>query len=839
MGHKFKMGTCINVAVKLFLDKFKMGTCINVDKATHKSQTTNDSIDNDIYYLKSLQLYQAKEFEEARSILNVLLKIKPNHYAAKQLLISIANHINDEQMLCDKANKSVQGVTNTLNHSVAKHIKCDITNCNQLEGLVVKLQKYVNTDKDNMNQDDEQDSLPVLNYFLHCINKHNDIEDLEYIINKIGKCNIFECKLLNRNNRDRLSNNDKKEENDDMNTAYIQIMDKMHCYYGHCYDPAVSDKRLINNFIDRNDVEIKHNDDDNDDDEQFKRYLIKNKIVRNDKMSNNKWERYRNRNKNGRMSVRNTNKRFSQLFDEKNENETRNGVYNFGYMFNYGYKGEDKMRVIYSDLVCIGPKYGSLKEELMQFISIKGFNVEYEKANIHFNTDFCRESLKPVELEYDDTLNNVEWIFSVNYLLAFMFYCNYDNIQYIFSKTYRELNGKQHNRFYYFGEYLKISCKRFGTTIKDGKIKKFYHGIGEKLSFPRISGDGWSDGITIYCPLSTSSSFFVASNFTNNLNGLVIEFCAADACSDYVKYFAVNWLSDFGNEQEYIFLQMGSDERLKISNIIDTQYDYEYKQILIALNKIRKIFTNNGGPLKYYKRDKNINDNLLQLMHQIISHQLSLKLSKHHQPFVGLDGYAANLINTYFKNRGKVWQNCYKFKKYHPSIFEIFFNDSCDSSWITIYNLLFPNMEEIGIDHINLTRDTLNNILYHLKTASNCKLRNIYIGCNINSELSVSFAPSMYKNKFNQINFRINHNEHDWLSIELNESKADRHPLRFLLDDAHIFTTKKKIKKKKRNKRKKKYKHSIEENNNNNNNNNNINDSDNTDSNDESESDSK
>ena len=57
-----------------------------------------------------------------------------------------------------------------------------------------------------------------------------------------------------------------------------------------------------------------------------------------------------------------------------------------------------------------------------------------------------------------------------------MIYCNYDVLQYEFSKTYRESISK-HNNFYHLGKYLKMAVRRFGTVINEGAVKTFYHGV--------------------------------------------------------------------------------------------------------------------------------------------------------------------------------------------------------------------------------------------------------------------------------------------------------------------------------------------------------------------------
>ena len=60
-----------------------------------------------------------------------------------------------------------------------------------------------------------------------------------------------------------------------------------------------------------------------------------------------------------------------------------------------------------------------------------------------------------------------------------MTYCNYTNFQHLFSKTYRENDGKDHTQFYWFGKLLKeavndhalfgLNPMGTGNTNYDGK----------------------------------------------------------------------------------------------------------------------------------------------------------------------------------------------------------------------------------------------------------------------------------------------------------------------------------------------------------------------------------
>eukprot|EP01084_Bolivina_argentea_P311826 539809_1 len=117
---------------------------------------------------------------------------------------------------------------------------------------------------------------------------------------------------------------------------------------------------------------------------------------------------------------------------------------------------------------------------------------------------------------------------TLQHILSLLIYCNYTQLQYEFSKTYRMYEGRKHKHYYYLGKYLKMSCNTFGEfamSAYKGYEHTFYHGVSQKLLFHRyIHTPG------INAPLSTSLSFEVAVNFANSNNGLIIHFNAWDRC---------------------------------------------------------------------------------------------------------------------------------------------------------------------------------------------------------------------------------------------------------------------------------------------------------------------
>eukprot|EP01084_Bolivina_argentea_P302242 521676_1 len=240
-----------------------------------------------------------------------------------------------------------------------------------------------------------------------------------------------------------------------------------------------------------------------------------------------------------------------------------------------------------NDVIVIYPKYRNLKEELtcnsISTISQIQFHTELEKAQIHWDTDYRKEFHKPL---------------LVKHVFALMIYCNFDELQHKFSNTYRIKQCLQHSNFYHWGKILKQAVLEFGISIRKRKVKVFYHGIRELLVPPNIVGY-LGKGIKIYCPLSTSSSMEVAANFTNNSKGLIMQF---GGIRSRAKCFSVSWLSDYANEDEYLFLQ--NKDEFQVNNIIECKTGYEYKHILNGLKKMDAMLS-----IDYYENDSTISVN--------------------------------------------------------------------------------------------------------------------------------------------------------------------------------------------------------------------------------------
>eukprot|EP01084_Bolivina_argentea_P140692 247289_1 len=477
---------------------------------------------------------------------------------------------------------------------------CKTSNCNDVIQLKLLMNEYNFTTKLN----DYTTIEKSLNNFLHLLHKHNSNHEFEKITNQLQQCNINKCNIFRRNCRDQVKFKDDCKINDlynekiDATIAYLQILDKIHCFYQHSVD--------IGNRLSMQEIKCLNIKDN------IEGYGRNQNLIRLNQLLLAKRKNVANiHQQSDRMNVK-----YNQLKVTDNAEK-----YFFGCEFRYDGTGEEN-ETEYNALI-VSNKYSNLKEELTTntlnaHLTIKQFNIEYIKAQKHFDSDYRKKTFQQICIEN---------------ILSLMIYCNFDELQREFSQTYWERCGYTHCNFYHLGKYLKQAVHSFGTRMIDGEVKRFYHGIGKQLVFPQIIGKN-GIGVQIYCPLSTTSSMAVAANFTNNNDGLIVEF--GSDCSK-AKYFAVCWLSDYGNESEYLFIQ--NEFELGIRNIMDCNFGIEFGMLIKALNILDQIVS------EQYLEEK-ISKQLKYLMIKIIHHQLSMEKIKY-KTFSSLHDYGKNLIHVY------------------------------------------------------------------------------------------------------------------------------------------------------------------------------------------------
>eukprot|EP01084_Bolivina_argentea_P133160 234989_1 len=530
----------------------------------------------------------------------------------------------------------------------------------------------------------------------HVILKHFNQNEL---MDELVDCEINMCDMFRRNYRDRGMDSFNEEYYSDINDcnsakssqdkpnvdmvsiALREIVDKIHCFLYHSMDVITMTNTIQSNEIFNETSKIIQN-------KVNQKYNQLYSIEHNKFIPGKEFKYVATENKN------------DIHFDEKHE----------------------------SHIVLVTQKYDSLKEELttnnIAQIPTEQFIVQLKKAGVHHSSHYRMKNYPSIAKEH---------------LLALMIYCNFDYLQSKFSETYRE-NFKNHCNFYHLGKLLKVAVIDFGTSIKDGKVTKFYHGVSKKLVPSEIVG-ALGKGIVIYCPLSTSSDYCVAINFTAANQGLVMTF---GGNTSKAKYFCVDWLSDYANEKEHLFLQ--NKNKLQINGIMDCSTGVEYDEWITGLKAIDAILYEKHH---FVDEHSNLRDVLIKTVVSIIQHQLAFKLGcnaqKRWQLVKNLPEYAQLLFKVYFENKTKLSINYSVLEHKYVELFKLICLE--DYEWIRFDELkaIFPKIVDMEVQNIDLCAQTMDNILKNAHVFDDSwTLRKMTIKANKSSHLKAADAFNTY-----------------------------------------------------------------------------------------------
>eukprot|EP01084_Bolivina_argentea_P048172 88767_1 len=549
----------------------------------------------------------------------------------------------------------------------------------------------------------DQNISTTLDDYLHTIDQHGNDKDFEYIFAHIPFCDLKSCLMFKQNRRDKNTISCAKDR------AHADLMSKIHCYFYHSFDIghrlSIKEKNMI--------VQIMHESKDNINSfnrhtrvKKIKETLHPKRIIHDDRI----------------------NKRYNHMVFESCNDEKDENMYSFGFLFNYGYYGE-RDDSLWHEGINVSAKYSDLKTELtcnkISRLTIEQFNNEYNKALIHYKSRYCKLHMKPCKI-YSSSENSRDYFFVMDHLISLMVYANYTGLQYEFSKTYRMDKGMKHTEFYWFGKYLKIAVHKFGTIIATGSINKFYHGITKPLLFPTYI----APINAFHCPLSTTSSIEVATNFALLNQGLVVQF--EGGCN---KYFSTAWLSDYGNEKEHLFVQNSND--LNMTNIIDTRNGIHYEPIFNILKMIYEMIWPTGGDGDREFSEQITDLTVITLVKCIISHQLSYKMPKF-QSFESLQEYGRKMLNIFFKNREELHINDKKLKEDCSFLLDLLYHSDSQRINIQTLNVLFPNLQSLLFINMNLSKSLLTDILQHINNKQHAsKIGTITIERVENSTVSI------------------------------------------------------------------------------------------------------
>eukprot|EP01084_Bolivina_argentea_P142508 250353_1 len=785
------------------------------------------------------------------------------------------NSINQPEWECSKC-RHMQSSANKecelCGDAKRAHTGCtEICSCDHLKRLQYSLSEYVamvneiNDATPSINTTNEVDIVSLLDDFVHLINNHcKSDESFEYIFNTFGVCDITKCKLFQRNNRERHKCRNTTFRNElyssyknisNVDIARHQIIDKIHCYFSHCFDIghrlSLKEKLFVHNankdekveenalancieqhglklfsayyegfqcdqcqklckikeplygctscdyelcqdcFMARHKIPIQKSASNCNGNHGLREYVfdeIKSLpcCICNEPMKKGTYyccfechssyivcsdcfvkeeetydEEYLLMNHNlmrmKQILVQKTSNRnlipFNRInskYNSLDQYENDQKMYDFGVLFLYGFDGETDHKPNGSiTQKHINKKFDSLKQEMIEndttIMTIEQFQSEFKKASYHYHCAFRKK-------RYPDMM--------IQCLLSLMIYANYDAVQYTFSKTYRE-NIDSHANFYHLGMFLKISMHKFGGPFDDHtsilniddmytNTMPFYHGISEKLNFPQILGDDVNagKGVQILSPLSTTSSYEVAINFASqNQGGIVVEF--GHGLTSSTQYFNMDWISDYGNEKEILFVQNVLD--LRIYNIIDTKTYTAFELLIKALKIIDDQTCMRNG------FDTNISWTMRNLIIKVIHHRLSYK-HKGYKPFKSLDNYANKFIDIYFDKRDYVKLD-YQLTKENEMIARIF-GYMVGMVDFELISIVWPNATSVSIWWARCCCKTFDNLLHYLinnkSKIAYIEMKNIKTNTVGNSVIDSNWIIMKYGKRFANIGYTMN-----------------------------------------------------------------------------------
>eukprot|EP01084_Bolivina_argentea_P170686 295782_1 len=612
----------------------------------------------------------------------------------------------------------------TVSSNKPENTHCEISNCLCLQQFSETMKKYNNSfGNQNIN------ILSVLNNFLHLLENHNDDDQFEIISDMLPKCNCTEtakCAAFQRNYRNRVKLTDDNKKRDSIykhnsqNVLTCQILDKIHCYYMHSYDIGIKLKHAEK-------LSLQHvaYDDESKNDLTNEKIKCFHQILSEKNKATVIQTRLKT--KFNSLSMQSTTYQSQKLF-------------RFGVEFEYGYPNEiilngDQYIPVNKLLV-----YKNVKEELLSNgicrLSVQQFDSEYAKATLHHSSEHRKQQYPNLTTEQ---------------IFALIIYANFDKLQFLFSKSYRE-NTKDHHNFYHLGKLLKMAIHNNGTSVTEGKIGLFYHGIGEQLVFPDLIGSN-GQGIYIFCPLSTSSSLTVATNFTNCNQGLIVQF---DGAHSEAKYFSLSWLSDYPNESECLFID--NQAPLQISNIINALLGVEYNSIILPLKTMDTMLRG--------KRVDNFSNATCMLVACLFNYQLPSDMRAENSCQGSLlDSYAKKIVNVYCNNKKQIVVDCEDINiQKNSNLKQLFCHQKYKWIKLNTINALFPNVENVVVRNVDLCSTVFDEAFKHLN--KNLKLNEIKILPNIDSQSSISKAINKYQKMFKTINVILSLDEyHNWLCL--------------------------------------------------------------------------
>eukprot|EP01084_Bolivina_argentea_P137726 242555_1 len=600
--------------------------------------------------------------------------------------------------------------------------KSNIKQCYAFKRIKYMLDKYQNWDDSSIKQNDiffdvfKSDKYTIswlINDYHHLLEFH---EQNEAQLNVSIKCDNH-CNLVQKHRYSNPVKISSQEEN-----MIENIMDKIHMYLLH--------------FNDRNEL------------------------------ANPRRNYYSNFYKNVTKYEDAYNKFVTVINDKQHEQSNVDLIYSFGVKYYY-YKHQK------NELFYVSPKYASLKDEVLNnenhSLSLFDFNEQLKRASHYINVKHYKETSAAKGFEKLCGIKP-DSIISIQHLLSIMFYCNFTEMQYEFSRSYRKTSPLEtqqelifkHQKVANWGRILWETVHVFGDKVKT--YPKLYHGINTTMLFP--SAIAQFNG-----PCSTTPRLTVAAAFANQ--GIIVEMKPIDFDSQNMKCFDCKYVSMYAMEEEVFLLDSGFDLyrgnnafKFEFSNIMDAEDGTSHERYFQAFSIIKSLVE--GNPINGLSNSLIIPKPSIEIENFTIK-LITDKINEIKNTELNHPAYISALMKQMFHEISKIDINFTFFKDRNHYLF---LNDSLaclDASFINLEVVVpFTNAKQFNINggiHQKLILNHKIMIYVHNYLSKNRRsimtnnpsLQEIVIW-NIdeyNSSLSIISAYSKYYEKFMGINCKL------------------------------------------------------------------------------------
>eukprot|EP01084_Bolivina_argentea_P108232 193426_1 len=641
----------------------------------------------------------------------------------------------------------------------ASNETCVVEQCVSL----IRIRNLLRNHKSNVKTEQKQsfnekqhinyNNIDLLNDFNHLLFTHsNDFEDIyDALIHQHNErmlCDIKQCLILKRNQRDRTIDNTQLYVN--KYPTYViqeQLMDKIHCHYFHSFDIGYKFTQSERQYLQIEKDEKCKDAEDIKMDYSYQIKQIHDLIQSKHELLQCVDGLERLKNKNSKfISANITEYSYGYRYFYWPFYKNNNNVYDKANYYKLAHQPEPNQGYLLGDWY-IYKKYHNFKQELLynEICRINKFqwNNLLEKAKTHTVTNKGREikcertkeCCEFYELTYQQQIET-------HHLIAVMIYCNYDILQRKFTETFRrkdenesnEQMKKRHQEYYHLGRFLREIVECFGMHVDDDvdsiRSITLYHGVDKAFTFPSL--DAYIKG-----PFSTTTDYSVAAVFAvcSQGSGMVLQLnmdidhwlFRSDCDFSHrfrISCFDCHWISDFSNENE--IFTVGGLNKFSFETIIEHS-GYNYALWIRGLEQMTYCMSNG---------DHNYSQNIPKTRHEkqmvfrLICHELSkyYPTHKHAHKFEGLPIYFDEILHSHclcIKNirfsRAKDELTLYKYLfKYN-------------TGWIRLELIctLFPNIDFIRYSaygmETNFVKFMYQSIASFMEKKKKTHLRNIYV----------------------------------------------------------------------------------------------------------------